>query len=440
MKTKKDLLQAEGKEVKSRAYKKFRMAKNRLKKIKSKKRFIWKCFGVPCIVSFVALTYIVLKSSLNGDGEPLTFIDSISIWPSEIIRLFSGFLAIYFLLLSIQSLIRNCKEVNLIFLNVKEKPNTSNTTNQTLSNIYGSWKKYGADTKAIKKCIYITGIFVLVYFGASQAYLGIFGRPPVPFRGNLSKYTDLCILIFSLLSMLFLSWFVINTIRYCRKYFSEIIDLKNQRFMSNILNISCSVKEAISKIGCENIDEACQKEYADCLSEYDKCVSGNILVQWLRINIIAKRTEVIGKMIIYPFVIFALLLISRNKFFDNWTWTIPLILVVSLTIFITLYYAFVLFYDANVARKQTITHLHEERLELMNTQIPSDFDAANDRKTKLIEQKLKYIDDIIEDLKHLKRGAFAPIGNNPLLIAILAPLGGLGSIAILQHLPQLLNK
>ena len=62
------------------------------------------------------------------------------------------------------------------------------------------------------------------------------------------------------------------------------------------------------------------------------------------------------------------------------------------------------------------------------------------KKSKLIEQKSNYIDHIISDIQDLKRGAFAPLGRNPIFLAILAPLGGLGTISIMPHLLHLFNK
>ena len=58
----------------------------------------------------------------------------------------------------------------------------------------------------------------------------------------------------------------------------------------------------------------------------------------------------------------------------------------------------------------------------------------------LIEQKIKYIECTIKDIQDLKNGAFTPLGRHPLLLAILAPLGGMGSIAILPHLMQMFGN
>jgi len=116
-----------------------------------------------------------------------------------------------------------------------------------------------------------------------------------------------------------------------------------------------------------------------------------------------------------------------------------------LIVFITLFFSFRLFFTANIARKKSLVHLTDERFHLMSTQVPamqvtSDPKFINDEISKLIEQKLKYLDYIIEDIHDMKDGAFAPLAKNPILIAVLAPLGGMGSFAMLQYLPQLVNK
>ncbi|OOP54911.1 MAG: hypothetical protein AYP45_17780 [Candidatus Brocadia carolinensis] len=58
----------------------------------------WVGFFIACILSFGGLTFCLFRSSWNGTGEPITFFDGISIWPTELLRLFSGLLALYFLL------------------------------------------------------------------------------------------------------------------------------------------------------------------------------------------------------------------------------------------------------------------------------------------------------------------------------------------------------
>lgn len=72
---------------------------------------IWMVFLITCFFSFGALTFYAFLSSLDGEGEPLTFFDGISIWPTELLRLFSGLLAIFFLFYSAQGIMINDEKI-----------------------------------------------------------------------------------------------------------------------------------------------------------------------------------------------------------------------------------------------------------------------------------------------------------------------------------------
>jgi hypothetical protein len=524
---------------------KLHRVKGRYKKIKGRKNKPWRYFGPVCILAFAALSSFAFASSWSGVDEPLTFFDGISIWPTELIRLFSAFLAIYFIILTIQSIVRNGREIDRFLYVSKTNKDEDKISDRISLHISNVWNKYKTGEGDIRKCLGIASIFVVFHLGLGKGFLIMFGEPYAPFRGELSRHTDKYLLLFSLVSMLSLAWFVINRIYYCRKFLRRIISPEKRSRLSDMVKINCYVKNETNKVCNESKD--CKFNNNECLNEYDKDLSAKILVQWLKLQIISKRTVAIGKMVIYPFIIFALLLVARNHYFDNWSWTAPLIIVVSLTIILVFYHAFVLFYDANTVRRHTVDTLHEEQLKLMNIQIPSvletnskEFNNAkveinkaregienieqiiktlrkdinfevvinelekhqleienviiknkdvvddiiqmlkegkekegaiakledhkleidnrihkiagvidrlknrqemfDEKKKKLIEQKSNYINHIISDIKDLKSGAFAPLGRNPIFLAILAPLGGLGTISIMPHLLHLFNK
>ncbi|GAX59346.1 Mg2+ and Co2+ transporter [Candidatus Scalindua japonica] len=404
-----------------------------------KERVFWSfVLSIPCLISFIALSSIIYLDFRCGEGEPLTFLDGISIWPAVLIRLFCGVLAIYFILLSNYNFIHSEGVID------------NHYSQRNADDISVAWHKYRIKEGGVKKCMGYAVFFALVYLCVVLVVLIIFGWPPVPFRGSLSFYTDSFILGFSLLLMSLLAWFVFNRVYYCRNFFSDIDDSHKDNFVSNN-DKSCSIRKIIGKGKCVRKDNDCQKEVSSCLQKYDTNLTEKIQAEYSKIWVIAKRTEAIGKMILYSFIVFAILLISRNQFFDCWTWPIPLIFVIGTSICIGIYYSFILFYSANNIRKQTITRLYQIRLQLMGIQIPSI--KKNDRKkmrneqrlinddiSKLTERKTKYIECMINDIKDLKDGAFTPLGRNHLLIAVLTPLGGIGSLAILPHLIQLFGK
>ena len=53
------------------------------------------------------------------------------------------------------------------------------------------------------------------------------------------------------------------------------------------------------------------------------------------------------------------------------------------------------------------------------------------------EVRRKTFEELIDEIRRLKRGAFAPLSEQPFLRAVLFPSGGLGLIAVGQRLFEL---
>ncbi|MBT6229878.1 MAG: hypothetical protein HOI47_24815, partial [Candidatus Scalindua sp.] len=92
--------------------------------------------------------------------------------------------------------------------------------------------------------------------------------------------------------------------------------------------------------------------------------------------------------------------------------------------------------DLHEKIKKATNAIEKKKLEDRVTQLT----FIDEEISKLIEQKIKYIECTIKDIQDLKNGAFTPLGRHPLLLAILAPSGGMGSIAILPHLMQMFGN
>ena len=133
-------------------------------------------FGLPCFISFVSLTFIVFFDSWNGYGEPLTFFDSISIWPAVLTRLFCGFLAIYFIILSIQYQIYNRVAINARL----DKSSVSDNADSV--NIKSLWEDYKEHEGGMRECLQraglsaITYLFAICFFITTCLLLNIFFR------------------------------------------------------------------------------------------------------------------------------------------------------------------------------------------------------------------------------------------------------------------------
>lgn len=337
----------------------------------------WKWFWIAWVVCFALFAAFAMVSSLSGDGEPITFFDGISVWPTELIRLFNGFLATYFFFLSCQHVKRNNKEIT----NMVSEQNGDGFHND----LRQTWNTFIKNNEPLnwKRCLIIGGITV-VHLSIGFYFIYTAGKPLIPGRGSLCFVLDKTILICSLLLMYFLFWHVVFNTSKCRVLIKDLMINKDKL-----------------------TDEYCHSF----------------------INIIAKKTEVEAKMIKYPFVLLLVLCVARYNFIDNWRWTAPLAVLTVLSILIVLCTAIMLFREANIARQKVVDQLNGGLGKLMKNKCyiyaPED---------KGLERKIEFTKFIIEDIQNIKNGAFAPLGYNPILYAPLTSIGGVGIISLLQNM------
>lgn len=335
----------------------------------------WLCFWIFWTLCFALFAALAMASSLSGDGEPITFLDSISIWPTELIRLFNGFLATYYFSLS-------CQYV---------KHNNNKTTNsvrkQFNENVYADfkvmWEAFSEKNdplnwKRLLKIMLISGAHLV--FG--YMFIFWFGTLLTPGRGDLCFGLDKYILFFSLFLMYVLHWHIVFNTFKCRGFIRDLTKKVN-------------------------------------LFREEKCHT--------LINIIAKKTEVEARMIKYPFILLLVVCISRYSFIDNWNWTISLVVLLSLSMLIILCTAILLFREAATFRQKVVDQLNDKLVKLITSK-----QSIYGRREKGVERDIEFTKFVIEDINNIKTGAFAPLSYNPILLSTLMSSGGMGIIGLLQ--------
>ena len=143
------------------------------------------------------------------------------------------------------------------------------------------------------------------------------------------------------------------------------------------------------------------------------------LPEWLGIQFIAKRTEAVGRLIFYPFIVLFLMIVSRNSFFDHFDWPISLLLLFGLLAAYAIVCVITLRNSAEKARKQAIRQLKEKLIVVQ---------AAGD------ENKAKPITYTLAEIAAIEGGAFAPFSQHPVLKALAMPFGGAGLLTLLDYL------
>ncbi len=165
-------------------------------------------------------------------------------------------------------------------------------------------------------------------------------------------------------------------------------------------------------------------EYPLASSAYFSRLRGNVdkhyLDEWIDLQLIADLTERVGKLVYYPSAIFFLLLLARNEWWDHWNWPWWLISIYALNL--TLAAASVVILQ-NAARKAKAEA--EATLEAKVKQLQA---AAAESETK---NNASQAERLLEEVRNLRRGAFVPFWESPVLGAILLPSGGTAFLQML---------
>ena len=160
------------------------------------------------IVLFVVLT-VIIKSQLD-DGEPFAFFEGISIWPTEFLRFLAGGVSIYFIVTGFLKARSSEKELSHQFFNPQpDLPQCgewdAEAKGETDRSIPAScvWIQYKKHTNWKRHLVRIILLFTLYLFMCTSI-ITVFGRPFVPYRGDVSLWVDRIAIISAVLCFILL--------------------------------------------------------------------------------------------------------------------------------------------------------------------------------------------------------------------------------------------
>lgn len=146
-----------------------------------------------------------------------------------------------------------------------------------------------------------------------------------------------------------------------------------------------------------------------------------LLDDWIDVQVVARRTAPVARLVIGPFVVLALLVVARSRLFDNWALTPAIAVGVSFYVVALVGLAFMLKQSAEATRRRALESMQADLRWLAGSGKP--------------------LSDLVEPFKRLivqvetnQRGAFAPFFDQPLLKAMLVPLGGAGGTQLFDYL------
>ncbi|MGZ3324441.1 MAG: hypothetical protein ACXU9C_26180, partial [Xanthobacteraceae bacterium] len=144
------------------------------------------------------------------------------------------------------------------------------------------------------------------------------------------------------------------------------------------------------------------------------------LDDWLALIFLSKRTKCITALLYWPFLIIALIVVSRSRLFANYNPSIPDLVTMGAGVLIVTASAILLRRSAEAARETARRKLRDQIAEARS--LPDGGQFASQ-----LELLLRRVED-------LREGAFSPYSQQPVVRAMLLPLGSLGGTALLEYL------
>jgi len=236
---------------------------------------------------------------------------------------------------------------------------------------------------------------VALYLGAVGVLFLMLGFPVRPARGSVVSAVDRGILILCVVSFAFLLFFVIDETRRCGSLVRRLTGRQNWP------------RETCIKFGQQRL---ARDEQGRAHSYFE---------DWLDVEFIGRRTEMVTRLIYYPFLIMTLMTLARSALFDNWGYPPALIIALSLGLAIAIGCAVHLRSVAEKARRAAVDSLGRKLLV-----------AQQDKECNLDGP----IRTLIEWVERYRVGAFCPFAQQAWVKALLIPIGSLSALPILDFL------
>jgi hypothetical protein len=364
----------------------------------------WIAVPVLAILAVVVVFCFYVIQNSSGRSEPFGWLDGASAWPSITIILFAGLLSVHFIVRTQVDLSQNADTLRQEFALRSLKPKKTSlfgwevppeilgtTRIEDRIDIAALWERYlcrGGFWRRVFRALPMTVLYIAALFAIWP--LGDFPSPPI--RGHFPFFP---LIIFSISLFLFLTFFVIDAIRLHEGFLIQLEEKESYWPDATFQRLGYQIKPT------RRGNESDLADYWDIL-------------------LISKRTEAVGSLIYYPFIILSLLIVARLNCFDNWTWTPALILVLSTHFSLALYAAWRLPRVATVYRDKVLERLKRRRRQAL----------------MLAQRTPEAIDTIIGEVQSTHQGAFSYLWEQPAIRALLLPSGGIGLATLLQFLPH----
>ncbi|QPJ62261.1 MAG: hypothetical protein G3M70_10410 [Candidatus Nitronauta litoralis] len=383
-------------------------------------------------VIFIALILIIYFDTVSSTGEIFSFSHGVSIWPTEIIRVLAIFIAILLFLNARKTIRESSDNLKTYFLTEDKNLNKNSHRFKMVTGFPGGPSKLWRFIKSPKKflrayewslipkkpkngCINPVSFWKLfrlldsfgfrmyrtcvlsILFTAFGILMARQWPPYIPYRGVFNLTFDWIILYCLLIpSFLILVFFVVDATSLCSRFLHELRSRPTGW-----------KKHTLEKLLSHKIENDTHIQYYR---------------DWADIKIVAKQSETIQKIIIYPFYIEFLVIVSRSTLFDRWDAPISLSIIFFLCAAFPIFFAYRLQIDAKKIKEKCLENLSQNIIKLKEQNFPES--------RKIIRQLKKFATEI----ETINEGTFRPFSQQPVIRNLLVPFSGYGGLALYEYI------
>ncbi|MBS0152261.1 MAG: hypothetical protein JSR31_15115 [Nitrospira sp.] len=345
----------------------------------------------------------------HDEGEPFSWTAGVSIWPSELLRFVVVVLSVILFVKGARDLKKNSEQIDEKFQfedPLRRQRLSPKTFWMNLQRVYHplatvasmkvdqAWGRYreanqpgqGMARTLLLFILYMAAMWAIGHFVLDEEYIH-------PCRGYLSCHVDSVMTLASVAIVVLLNLAVFDAVMLCRRWIGWVV--------SSTGGWSQQVQEEyLRNYGLGEAQKA----------EFEK------LKYLAVVDLIAQRTEVINRLIRYPFIALLIMIAARNEYFDIWNYPFLLLLSWSVNVLVALLGASLLYQSASHAKAAMLAGLNRQIVQTLG--IGKDHDI-----------RVKQIQYVISEVEDNEQGAFVPLYQQPVVESSLY-----GLVALLQYL------
>jgi len=363
-------------------------------------------FSIAATVSVLVL----MGRDLAQGGEPFSIWEGVSVWPSELLRLVAGLVAVGFFLhghrrqreardrieQELPGIAGPSAEMDAASGQVGPAPPRCGDPERAGPSacVTEVWARYRARC-GLPQTLRRTWPEILAFLILACCLMVTLGLPNRPTRSDLSWGLDLAIVTMFLVPFLALLFFMVDA---TRQTLALARDLRGEVRWS---------RETLTALGL-----------GDWASDRHRQAQGADMV-WLDVRLIAAATRPVGNLVWYPVLVLILIALARHPLFDAWSLPPSLVLVMGIALVYAIGCAWILRRAAEGVRADAIAQLSAAILRAQGC--PEAKESLEPLKTMRAE------------VIATREGAFRPFTQQPVVQALLTLVSSVSGLALLEY-------